>query len=741
MTRPPSDGAALAALLAAPVAHTGPQAGPAILVLPAPDLPDTALPGGGAASAGAATSRRLLALLMPAARAVLRRPRVRQLALRVLKRFPALYARAYRMLLQGGAAAEGGGDSDLARLSARGAAVHRALLALETKPDVRAPAPGRRRRLAFVCPMPPQRTGIATYAVDLLPELARDFDIELVVDQESVQLPPALASLPVRQSAWFAEHGGEYDQVLYQFGNSPFHGHMFALLQRHPGVVVLHDFFLGGALLHAQASGALPQAWTRALLHAHGYAAVRASEAGAGTAEVHKAWPANLGVLETATRVIVHSQHARRLAADWYGAAAAQRIDLAPLPRTAPPPADRRAARAALGIADDVFLVCSFGFVAPNKLTHELLQAWLASTLGNKPGCALVLVGANHDSPYGARVEEIVRGAGPQANIRIAGWCDGAVYHAYLQAADVGVQLRTNAHGESSAAVLDCLNHGLPTIANANGSMAELPDGAFWRLPDAFEVAELGAALESLHADPARRRALGERARDVIEAGFRPAHCAAVYRATLDRAAADGAARQAAWRAALAQIRLPGQPAGQDALLHLAAQLAHDPAAPLPALRRQLLVDVSSWADGGDPPDDVRRLLLALLQPAHGLLRVEPVVCRREDGVPAWRYARNAAGRLLGLGWGRQDEPLADLAPGDVFLAPDALAPAIRDAADAGILAGWRAAGILVNLRLGAAQPGHAAATAPLLRALAPHADRWLCPSEAIAQQLAREIA
>jgi hypothetical protein len=38
------------------------------------------------------------------------------------------------------------------------------------------------------------------------------------------------------------------DHIVYQFGNSPFHSHMIALLQRHPGVVVLHDFFLSSML-------------------------------------------------------------------------------------------------------------------------------------------------------------------------------------------------------------------------------------------------------------------------------------------------------------------------------------------------------------------------------------------------------------------------------------------------------------------------------------------------------------
>ena len=715
------------------VAHV---AGCAIAVLPQ-------LPAGEAAVAGsehrlASLRRQLARPLLAAARLVLRRPQARQFALRVLKRFPGLYARAYRMMMQSGSGvAQAGPGRDAAApatLSARGAAIYRSLRRLGAAP-ASAPISPARRKLAFVSPLPPERTGIATYAVDVLAELRAHFDIELIVAQPETCLPPALSGLPVRESAWFAEHGDAYDQVLYQFGNSPFHSHMFALLRRYPGVVVLHDFYLGGALVHAQASGALPQAWTEALLHSHGYAAVRASERADGKGQAHKAWPASLGVLEAATGVIVHSQHARQLAADWYGAQAARHIDVVPLPRTAPPARDRAAARAALGIASDTFLVCSFGFVAPNKLTHELLRAWLASSLGSERGCMLVLVGANHDSPYGVQVDEIIRGAGPDANIRIAGWTDETIYRQYLQAADVGVQLRTNAHGESSAAVLDCLNYGLPTIVNANGSMAEFPADALWRLPDEFGSAELGAALERLRGDAALRRDLGARAMELIEAHFRPVHCAQLYRATLDRAHAAGQARQDAWRAALARAVPAGQPATPETLCRLAGQLAHQPA---PLAPRRLLVDVSAWAHRGLPAGDTRRLLLALLSDARAPLRVEPVYLRRENGAVVCRHARNATGRLLGLGWGQQDEPVAEIGAGDVFFAPEALSPAILDAGEAGVMAGWRACGVTITLYLASMPAGPALQP---LRRLAADADRLLCASEAQAQQLAREIA
>lgn len=718
MTRPQCEGAALAALLLAPAE---PGAGPAISVLPAHALPpaDTAP---APAATGTPARGRLAAPLMLAARAVLRRPRVRQLALRILKRFPGLYARAYRMLLQGGGAGAGAGtarDAAPASLSPRGQHLYRQLQRMQAAPHAPA-APGTRRTLAFVCPMPPQRTGIASYAVELLPELMDAFDIELVVDQPEVSLPAALAGLPVRQAAWFAEHGAQYDQVLYQFGNSPFHSHMFALLARHPGVVVLHDFFLGGALAHAQMSGAMPNAWQDALFHAHGYAGLRrcAADEAAGV-QVHKAWPASLGVLDGTTRTIVHSQHARRLAQDWYGPQAVSHIDVIPHPRKPPAVHDRAAARAALGIADDVFLVCSFGFVAPNKLVHELLQAWLGSSLARDPRCVLVLVGANHDSPYGVRVDEIVRDAGGEAGIRIAGWCDDDLYRTYLQAADAGVQLRANAHGESSGAVLDCLNYGLATVVNANGSMAEFPPDALWQLPDSFTVAELGAALETLRADDTRRRAMGQRAVALLDASFRPAQCAAQYRATLDHAYADELAQAAALAGALATN-------GGASLETLAGALAQA-VEPSRTPRRQLLVDA-----GNAPP----ALAAALLAADGDGVRVEPVYLDGAQG--RYRYGRQAGARLLGIAAPRGDE-WVDVAPGDAVVV---LASAIGQAEAperAAILAGWRARGVIVNLLVQAAPADTQQAAA--LRTLADVADRVFCTDAALAQQLARAAA
>ena len=619
----------------------------------------------------------------------------------------------------------------------------RALRALEARQAPPAVAPPRaRRRLAFVSPLPPARSGIADYAVQLLPALLPYFDIELIVQQEQVVLPPALAALPRHSSDWFMQHGGDYDQILYQFGNSPFHGHMFPLLEAHPGVVVLHDFFLSRVLAYEQVSGALPGAWTEALYHSHGYPALRAAAPGADIEDAQDAYPCNLAVLENASRVIVHSQHARELAREWYGQGAADNWDIVPLPRAAPAQTGRAAARAALGIDPDAFVVCSFGFIAPTKLSERLLQSWLDSSLHADRACQLVFVGANHGGSYGADIASAIRAAGAEDRIRITGWTDDATYHQYLQAADAGVQLRSMSRGETSAAALDCMNYGLATIVNASGSMADLPDATVCKLREDFAPVELSAALERVRGDQPYCAQLGQNARALLQADHSPERCAQLYARALDQDCSDAAISRRALAARLVSVR--GASTDAASLQYLAACMAR---LPDPLAQRQLLVDVTNIAQN-DLRTGIERVVRAQLaellrRPLPGM-RVEPVRLCARGGRWQYRYARAFAAGLLDIGGDMAPDLPVDVGPGDIFFGADYAPAAVAGAAHEGIYAAWRARGVEVSFQVYDLLPvlrpeffpaGADRVHAEWLRSVCGNADRLVCISGAVADE------
>ncbi|MEN3010901.1 MAG: glycosyltransferase, partial [Candidatus Bipolaricaulaceae bacterium] len=289
-----------------------------------------------------------------------------------------------------------------------------ALHAEQSKAGAKAPfssARSRKPSLAYLSPLPPARTGIADYSQELLPELARYYQIELIIDQPEVSDPWLTANFPIRTVEWFEKHADRYDRILYHFGNSEFHKHMFRLLQRHPGVVVLHDFYLSGVLHWMDHIGYTPGVFHAELYRAHGWGALAECLESGEEAAVWK-YPCNLSVIQRAEGVIVHSHYATELAARWYGKGIARDWRVIPHLRRLPIKSDRAAARAQLGLGSDDFLICSFGFIAKTKLSEAILEGWLRSRLARDPRCRLVFVGHSFEPELEAKLRESAKRAG-----------------------------------------------------------------------------------------------------------------------------------------------------------------------------------------------------------------------------------------------------------------------------------------------------------------------------------------
>ena len=522
--------------------------------------------------------------------------------------------------------------------------------------------PTRRPRLAFVSPLPPEKSGIADYSAELLPELGRHYDIDVVLLQASLDAPWVAANCTVRSAAWFDSHADEYDRIVYQFGNSPYHEHMFTLLGRHPGVVVLHDFFLSGMLTSGE-TGRSQGGFSQALYELHGYAALTDHREIGREATAWK-YPCNKQVLDRAQGVIVHSRFAMRLADTWYGPGSASEWKLIPLARARPRAVERRAARERLGIADADFLVCSLGMLGPSKLNDRLLDAWLGSPLAEDPSCRLVFVGENQSTKYCNDLVRAIRDSRHGDRVRITGFVSRQRYEDYLAAADMAVQLRAQSRGETSASVLDCLARGVPTISNVNGSVAELPDDTVLKIPDEFSQVELVDSLMRLWGDAGARAELARCGREHVRAVHAPRRAGDLYRDVIEAFAVNSpGARYRHLIRSLADGRASPPPTRSDLIDVAASVSANRPARP----PRQMLIDVTAIVR-----DDIktgiervtRSVVKALLERPPDGYRVEPVY----DAGGHYAYARRFTLGLLGAeAADLQDAPI-EAGAGDVFL-------------------------------------------------------------------------
>ncbi|WP_458071334.1 glycosyltransferase [Rhodanobacter sp. BL-MT-08] len=621
------------------------------------------------------------------------------------------------------------------------ASARKALVAIEqsasrsTRTAVQASS---RPRLIYVSPLPPARSGIADYSARLLRELASHYAIEVVVDQAEVLDPWIQANFPVRSALWFAQQADPCARVLYHFGNSPFHAHMFGLLEQHPGVVVLHDSWLGAARNWMANAAGEPAAFLRMLYESHGYAGL-SHDLQYGRSSTLDAYPINRDVIEGSLGVIVHSRYSVKQADRFFGPEAADKFRIVPFPqgRTFSP---QPAARRLLGLADDAFVVCSFGMLAPTKLNDRLLQAWLQSSLASDVRCHLVFVGENHGGGYGEALTAAIRSGGG-GRIRVTGFASADTYADYLAAADLAVQLRTDSRGETSAAIFDVLGHRLPVIVNAHGSAAELPDTVALKISDRFSDAELVAALQSLRADASRRVELAAEAAHWIDCQHHPADVGLCYRDAIEHFMFDAPAASGQRLLADAMRTSDAFAFGSGEWHRMRRSLVENlPRVDLPSLYVDVTATASSVLHTGIERV-VRGVLLSLLQIEQKHYRVQPV--RMEGG----RFLQaNSYGPKL-LDYPALQLPDDEVMPrsGDLLLGLDWVADILPT--QTALLDAWRVRGVriffvvydLLPVRMPARFPdGIAEMHARWLQCIGAYADALIGISRSVTDDLRR---
>jgi glycosyltransferase involved in cell wall biosynthesis len=597
--------------------------------------------------------------------------------------------------------------------------------------------------LALVAPLPPERTGVAGYSARLLPNLARHYEIVCIVDQAEVTDPLIAAEFPIRDVRWFEANAASFDRILYQFGNSPSHKHMFALLERHPGVVVLHDFYLSSALNWMSESRYAPGSYVRALYESHGFFALEKDRLDGRAASV-ATFPCNAAVLQGSVGVIVHSNHAIELARTWYGDQAVAHIWQVPFLPFGPEAAQRREARKRLALPENAFVLCSFGWVAPVKLSDRLLEAWLASPLAQNEACYLAFVGQNDGTDYGRRLLDRIAGSAAASRIRITDYCEESLYRDYFAAADLAVQLRNGSRGETSATVFDCLSRSLPVLINAHGSAAELPDDAVIKLDDDFTNEALSAALARLRTDTALRQKLASRGVFHVSQVHNPERVARLYNDIIEQFyTTSPQAREQKLVHAVARIPAAANPTKVD-LAAVAAALTANRERPG---RPQILVDVTNVARS-DLRTGIERatrgILMALIADPPPGYRIEPV-CGVSGG---YLYARQFTSQCLASPEGDLTDDPVETGRGDIFIGLDWCADVIPQMKPwflaqrrRGMQVFFAAYDLLPVLRPEFFPPHMTPITLDWISAVAEIADGVVCISRTVADELNKWLA
>ncbi|MYL25268.1 MULTISPECIES: glycosyltransferase [Halomonadaceae] len=552
-------------------------------------------------------------------------------------------------------------------------------------------------RMAYVSPLPPEGTGIADYSAELLPALAEHYDITAITAEENLDTSRVDGQrVSVRGVAWFRRHASEMDRVIYHLGNSVFHSHMFSLIREIPGTVILHDFYLGDLMYWLEEKGGFERVWSRALYQDHGYKAFRA-----GSYDVHagvKDYPVNFEFLKKAVGIISHSEYSKELAGKWYQESVTENWSVIPHLRSAIPKIEngKRDAKTKLGFSEQDLVVCCFGVIGPTKCNKAVVESWLNANLANDPKKYLIFVGQDNDDRYSRELKQIIKKNGLKDKVRITGFASHNLFHQYLDAADLAVQLRTLSRGETSGTVLDCMNHGVPVVVNANGSMSELDQDSVWMLPDDFGQGQLQDALMVLIDDEQRREAMVERAREVLVEQHDPKKCAGLYHQAIEQFYGKK------WDVLESLIRRVSEAKDSDEVGGVElTEIAESIAWSLPEKKpcSTLYVDISATCrnDLGTGIERVARaLVLAMFEISENDVRVEPVYLDFVNGQWRHRLASRYTLNLIECPWKAGNDEIISPQSGDVLVGLDLCGIELVQAQKQGLFDNYRDLGIPV---------------------------------------------
>jgi glycosyltransferase involved in cell wall biosynthesis len=373
-------------------------------------------------------------------------------------------------------------------------------------------------KVAYLSPLPPEKTGVADYSALLLPALRERLDVTVVKRGRRARAPR------------------DTDVALYHVGNNPdAHAWIVDALRRRPGVVVLHDF-----VVHHLVAG-----MTIGRRDGHGYLDTMEREHGVvGRLLAHgvldkriaplwesrpEDFPLAWFVLEHATGLIVHSRMVRDLAR-----AAGYEGPIWVVPHAAWPVPDVEPER----VSDGVVVGC-FGVVNASKRIPELLRAF-ADVRSRHPETTLLLVGPT--SP-GFDLERRLQRLGLAGEgLRREGWVDERRLWGLLRGIDASVNLRHPTMGETSGIAIRSLSLGKPLVVSDVGWFSELPDDAALKVPvDEREVEVLAAALELLVTRADARDEMGRAAQALARREHDLGRVAELYAAALEEAAGGAA--------------------------------------------------------------------------------------------------------------------------------------------------------------------------------------------------------
>jgi len=371
-------------------------------------------------------------------------------------------------------------------------------------------------QVAWLSPLPPQRSGVANYSYWLVKALKPHFNLDLYYDGEA-PVASLRSEFDVYPLSAFAERYESYDEVVYHLGNhADFHRGIYQLAWNFPGIVVLHDFNLSAFMYEAFYRWNGAELYQQALVEGYGSEGRKELQTLAeGRTPDPARFPMSHAVVGRSKKVVAHHRWVKEQLG---GGRAVEGIPHFAQLNCRPTPEEIEGFKTRFRIKDTHFVVSCLGFINGNKLPW--LQVEVVKRLLDD-GYPVQLVFAGEPAPEVKSLEQEVRSGGYGENIIFTGFLNETDYFSAVLASDIIINLRNPSMGEASGTLMHALAAAKPTIISDLNQYREFPDKVCWKLTHGENQAEeLYAYLSALLSDKYLRAAISSNSAEYVASVF-----------------------------------------------------------------------------------------------------------------------------------------------------------------------------------------------------------------------------
>lgn len=382
-------------------------------------------------------------------------------------------------------------------------------------------AKGDKKKIAFFTPLPPIQSGISDYSVDILNELSEYLEIDVYIDKGYSPNCNLKKNINIFKYNIFDSKRDEYEEVIFQMGNSEYHAYMINYIKKYSGILVLHDYNLHGLMYFYASQKGDMELYKEFLYEDYPKDTIDkyVEDFSTGRTQIkYFEYPTNGAVINYANKIIVHSDYSKKLILEKSISRNVRKILLYSEIKEL---MDKKILKEKYKIQENQLILSAFGHIHETKRIMPMLKAF--NCLSEKhDNIKLYLVGKPSPS-IKDELEQYINRNNLGGRVIVTGFTDLDTFEEYIDISDICLNLRYPYNGETSASLMRILAKGKCTIVNNLGSFSEIPDNSCVKvespedLTEEMEIELITKTLENLITHPERVQSIGNNARKYAE--------------------------------------------------------------------------------------------------------------------------------------------------------------------------------------------------------------------------------